>query len=60
MRLVKDKFGLSWQITPERLMQLIAGPDTAEAKRVFDAMMTMTKIDIAKLDEAAAEGEAGA
>lgn len=49
----KDKFGLSWQITPERLMELTTGPDTAKAKRAFDAMMTMQKIDIAKLEEAA-------
>ena len=52
----KDKFGLSWQIVPRRLMELIADPDTAKAKRAFDAMMTMAKIDIAAI-EAAATGE---
>jgi predicted 3-demethylubiquinone-9 3-methyltransferase (glyoxalase superfamily) len=47
----KDKFGLSWQITPRRLTDLFnQGGD--RAKRAFDAMMTMSKIDIAKLDEA--------
>jgi predicted 3-demethylubiquinone-9 3-methyltransferase (glyoxalase superfamily) len=52
----KDKFGLSWQITPRRLMELTTSKDTAKAKRAFDAMLDMKKIDIAKL-EAAAEGE---
>jgi predicted 3-demethylubiquinone-9 3-methyltransferase (glyoxalase superfamily) len=52
----KDKFGLSWQITPRRLMELTTSKDTATAKRAFDAMLDMKKIDIAKL-EAAAEGE---
>jgi predicted 3-demethylubiquinone-9 3-methyltransferase (glyoxalase superfamily) len=52
----KDKFGLSWQITPRRLMELTTSKDTVKAKRAFDAMLNMTKIDIAKL-EAAAAGE---
>ena len=51
----KDRWGFSWQITPRRLLDLMASPDGAVAKRVFEAMMTMRKIDIAKL-EAAAEG----
>ena len=51
----KDRFGLSWQITPKRLMELTTSSDKAEAKRAFDAMMTMRKIDIAQLD-AAVEG----
>ncbi len=42
----KDKWGLSWQITPVALMQGIQDPDPAVAKRVFEAMMTMSKIDI--------------
>jgi predicted 3-demethylubiquinone-9 3-methyltransferase (glyoxalase superfamily) len=50
----KDKFGLFWQITPRLLMELTTGKDTAKAKRVFDAMLQMKKIDIAKLEEAAA------
>jgi predicted 3-demethylubiquinone-9 3-methyltransferase (glyoxalase superfamily) len=52
----KDKFGLSWQITPRRLMELTTSKDTVTAKRAFDAMLDMTKIDIAKL-EGAAKGE---
>ena len=48
----KDRWGLSWQITPRALMAAIADPDTAAAKRAFDAMMTMGKIDIAKIEAA--------
>ena len=51
----KDRFGLSWQITPRQLLRYMADPDRAKAKRAFDAMMTMRKIDIATI-EAAAEG----
>jgi predicted 3-demethylubiquinone-9 3-methyltransferase (glyoxalase superfamily) len=54
---VKDKFGLSWQIVPRRLMELMASPEPARAKRVMEAMMTMKRIDIAAI-EAAAEGRA--
>jgi 2-polyprenyl-6-hydroxyphenyl methylase/3-demethylubiquinone-9 3-methyltransferase len=45
----KDKWGVSWQITPQMLMEAIADPDPAAAKRAFDAMMTMRKIDIAAI-----------
>ncbi len=48
----KDKWGLSWQITPLALMEAIADPDPAAAKRAFDAMMTMRKIDIAAIEAA--------
>ena len=48
----KDRWGLSWQITPRVLMDGISDPDPATAKRVFDAMMTMGKIDIAAIDAA--------
>jgi 2-polyprenyl-6-hydroxyphenyl methylase/3-demethylubiquinone-9 3-methyltransferase len=48
----KDKWGLSWQITPIVLSQALFGSDPATAKRVFDAMMTMKKIDIAKIEAA--------
>jgi len=51
----KDKWGVSWQITPRLLAENMDQPDKARAKRVFEAMMTMKKIDIAAL-EAAAEG----
>jgi predicted 3-demethylubiquinone-9 3-methyltransferase (glyoxalase superfamily) len=48
----KDKWGLSWQITPRALSEAIADPDRAAAKRAFDAMMTMQKIDIATIEAA--------
>ncbi len=48
----KDKWGLSWQITPRTLTEAIASPDKQEAKRAFAAMMTMQKIDVAKIDAA--------
>jgi predicted 3-demethylubiquinone-9 3-methyltransferase (glyoxalase superfamily) len=48
----KDKWGLSWQITPRALTEAMASPDRAVAKRVFDAMMTMRKIDIARIEAA--------
>ena len=48
----KDKWGLSWQITPRMLMAAISNPDPAAAKRAFDAMMTMSKIDIAAIEAA--------
>ena len=48
----KDKWGVSWQITPVALTKAISNPDRAVAKRAFDAMMTMQKIDIAKIEAA--------
>ncbi len=48
----KDKWGLSWQITPIALTDAVTDPDRAAAKRAFDAMMQMTKIDIAKIETA--------
>lgn len=48
----KDRWGLSWQITPRALLAAISDPDRAAAKRVFDAMMTMRKIDIAAIEAA--------
>ena len=48
----KDKWGLSWQITPIALTQAFTDPDRAAAKRAFDAMMQMTKIDIAAIEAA--------
>ncbi|KGM42132.1 3-demethylubiquinone-9 3-methyltransferase [Aquabacterium sp. NJ1] len=48
----KDKWGLSWQITPRALTTAMADPDRAAAKRVFEAMMTMGKIDIAAIEAA--------
>ena len=48
----KDKWGLSWQITPLALTQAMTDPDPAAAKRAFDAMMQMKKIDIAAIEAA--------
>lgn len=48
----KDRWGLSWQITPRALTEAIADPDQAAARRAFDAMMTMRKIDIATIEAA--------
>jgi 2-polyprenyl-6-hydroxyphenyl methylase/3-demethylubiquinone-9 3-methyltransferase len=48
----KDKWGLSWQITPRALIAAITDPDKAAAKRAFDAMMEMRKIDIAAIEAA--------
>jgi predicted 3-demethylubiquinone-9 3-methyltransferase (glyoxalase superfamily) len=49
---LKDKFGVSWQITPTVLVEMMGDADPAKAKRVAKAMMKMVKIDIAKLKEA--------
>ena len=48
----KDKWGLSWQISPRVLTAAVSNPDQKIAKRAFDAMMTMTKIDIAAIEAA--------
>lgn len=48
----KDRWGISWQITPRVLSEAICDPDPAAAKRAFDAMMTMGKIDIAAIEAA--------
>jgi len=48
----KDRWGLSWQITPRVLTEGAADPDPAVRKRVFDAMMTMKKIDVAAVEAA--------
>lgn len=49
---LKDKYGLAWQVTPRQLIALTTGPDKAAAARVFQAMMGMVKIDVAKLQQA--------
>lgn len=56
----KDKWGYSWQITPRVLMEAIADPDKAAAKRAFEAMMTMRKIDIATIEAARTGGATNA
>ncbi|KQO16354.1 3-demethylubiquinone-9 3-methyltransferase [Acidovorax sp. Leaf76] len=48
----KDRWGVSWQITPRVLTTAMADPDRAAAKRVFEAMMTMRKIDITTIEKA--------
>ena len=50
----KDRWGISWQITPVQLTRAWTHPDRAAAKRAFDAMMTMRKIDIAAIEAAVA------
>ncbi|MBL8305549.1 MAG: VOC family protein [Rubrivivax sp.] len=50
----KDRWGLSWQITPRVLTAALADPDRDAARRAFEAMMTMTKIDIAAIEAARA------
>ena len=51
----KDKWGFSWQITPRVLLEATTSRDKAAAKRAFDAMMTMKKIDVARIEAALAE-----
>ena len=50
---LKDKFGLSWQIQPRLLIQLLGHPDKAKAERVMNAMMQMAKIDVSAIEQAA-------
>lgn len=50
---LKDRYGLSWQIIPRRLGQLLSDPDPARAQRAMQAMLQMRKIDIAELERAA-------
>ncbi len=49
---LKDKFGLSWQIVPRALVSLLSDPDPVKASRVMQAMMPMSRIDIATLERA--------
>ncbi len=50
---ITDRFGLSWQVTPQILPRLLADPDRAKAKRVMEAKVEMVKIDVAKIEAAA-------
>jgi predicted 3-demethylubiquinone-9 3-methyltransferase (glyoxalase superfamily) len=50
---LKDRFGLSWQIIPDRLMELIGDPDAGRSQRAMQAMLQMQRIDIAELERAA-------
>jgi predicted 3-demethylubiquinone-9 3-methyltransferase (glyoxalase superfamily) len=51
---LKDRYGLSWQIIPTALSELLSDPDPGKAQRVMEAMLQMQKIDVATLEEAAA------
>jgi len=51
---VKDRFGLSWQVVPTRMIELLSDPDEARAQRAMAAMLEMRKIDIAAVEAAAA------
>jgi len=53
---LKDRFGVSWQIVPRRLNELIQGSDAAGAQRAMEAMLSMSKIDVAELERAYAGG----
>ena len=50
---LKDRWGLSWQITPKRLLELNSDPDPDKARRAMEKMLTMRKIDIAEVERAA-------
>jgi predicted 3-demethylubiquinone-9 3-methyltransferase (glyoxalase superfamily) len=50
---LKDRFGVSWQVVPKILPELMNGPDRERAKRALEAMLKMTKLDVAKIREAA-------
>jgi len=50
---LKDRFGLSWQIVPRRLDELVNDPDAERARRAMEAMLKMGKIDVAELERAA-------
>jgi predicted 3-demethylubiquinone-9 3-methyltransferase (glyoxalase superfamily) len=52
---LEDKFGVSWQIVPSMMIEVLSGPDKAKADRVMKAMMTMVKLDINALQNAAKE-----
>ena len=54
----KDRWGVSWQITPRALTEAMAHPDPAVARRAFEAMMTMGKVDIAAIEAACRGGSA--
>jgi predicted 3-demethylubiquinone-9 3-methyltransferase (glyoxalase superfamily) len=49
---LRDKFGVSWQVIPRQLPELLASPDPDAAQRTMEAMLQMVKIDVAKLREA--------
>jgi predicted 3-demethylubiquinone-9 3-methyltransferase (glyoxalase superfamily) len=50
---IRDRFGLSWQVVPRRLSELVSDPDPERARRATDAMLSMGKLEIAELERAA-------
>jgi prepilin-type processing-associated H-X9-DG protein len=50
---LKDKYGVAWQVVPDALLKFLGDPDAAKVQRVMKAMMTMVKLDIARLEQAA-------
>jgi predicted 3-demethylubiquinone-9 3-methyltransferase (glyoxalase superfamily) len=57
---LKDKYGVSWQVIPARLLDMITDPDQEKARRTTEALLAMTKLDIAALEKAHAGEYAGA
>ena len=55
---LKDRFGVSWQVVPHVLTEMLTDPDTARADRVMEAMLAMKKLDVAGLERAYAGGDA--
>jgi predicted 3-demethylubiquinone-9 3-methyltransferase (glyoxalase superfamily) len=53
---LRDRFGLSWQVVPKRLPELLSDPDREKAQRVMAAMLKMSKIEVAELEQAAVSG----
>lgn len=53
---LRDRFGLSWQIVPKRMLELLGDPDSGKAKRAMEAMLKMVKIDVADVERAANAG----
>ncbi|WP_341229524.1 VOC family protein [Nocardioides salarius] len=53
---IKDRFGLSWQVVPRRLNELLDDPDPDRARRAMEAMLTMGRLDVGELERAAAGG----
>lgn len=56
----KDRFGLSWQVVPRRMLELLASPDRGAAERAMQAMMGMGKLDVAAIEAAAREAKTNA
>lgn len=51
---LKDRYGVSWQIVPKRMIELLSDPDLARRRRAMEAMITMVKLDVAQIEAAAA------